>query len=1266
MHHPKSLSFFLSLLFPFLSLERVVSSAPDNEDDPSKPTCACWVGNRANCFAVGYDDGSILVWGVPPTALNVNPAKVTASQDALLIMSLRVATEGVPAAPVRSMAFLPGTEGTPGGEDCLLVCGGQPESDPEMLTLMPLDSEIGTPPKTVPWFGTIKAYALLPRPGAITNCEPEALMVLTEGGQLVVHDLTDWQPSPLTLPLQELPPITTSLFVPALSKDQAAALTAQGPSGVQHALTLPALWGVANNHRVLSARGHQLGDWPFTAGEPAPNEPEALAAGCHPSAVLMTGHRDGKVRVWDSTAQVPVLLMTIPSSAAAGIERLKPVSSIDVCSVSGLLVIGHSSGDVKVYQFSDRPQAVRRASLDESLVPYDNLLAQPAGFQYILKYSTHSSDITSVRIASKLGVLAVGDASGAVSAIDLSTPQRLFQTIPVVGQAVAKLEVASASAPSKNAEMTLPGSASPSPRGREEVYIFVASADSSITMVGLYSGEPAAKTLRPKNASKTLDLALLDAQGVPLMLLQGSVFLHWADNNALTPPRSLQMMAVSRREGSLSAQRRSSGVGRGDDYSTHSSASGSNALPPIATGGRQSTGGAEGVYSPGGVSIGGRTTSVEVRALPDESDEEDEELDAALGAAAAAADARDSGKQRFSIFRRRSPSPEKKGATSGRSTDTPSNSPFINTGGAGQQQQQRSVSPMGHFSPPRQSQELGPLALANATATTASPTLSPGRALPTASPHSYTDTAYSPQYPASQYQPPPYPSQQYTSPHDTVEDDYGVDTEADLWGGLYKDTTKSNTGAGVKSPSNLNVMDYPYMDCGLEDSNSSPPASAEFVLLATSGHLRIYSAESVRHADRISNRKTRLDPGTVFAGVFLSEMGPGVVSVSSEGTISVHSVPNLALLLTKPLASHDALGYPWRASSDESSSGAWTCSLEGQLLLTAPGNELSRLSVIRDTVPPLGAQSTFDWELAKAARAAAAKATGSEKTSRAASMDVPSPGGNTNNFLSQVKGAAAAASGAVMQEIEKVRAGILPPRELPTLRTLFEREVESLIIDDDDIDYIREDDDGEEGGADLKDSNKVTAAGAAAAVAAVAVAGKAADKAKDLASAAFQGAATGGAKLKSMLPGRRPSGDEIDDQLVKAAAARDRRNELLGTASGNSMNNPINSATASGRKSPPPASYSSAATSRASSSSAGAGGRHVRRTTSEIRRTYGHTRAQDARTTMERNKQMLAERGEKLANLEEKSAAMRGDAEDFAGLAAELEAHFNNRKWWQF
>ncbi len=49
--------------------EKIVCAALDDENEVSKPTSACWVGERANCFAVGYDDGSILLYGVPQYAL---------------------------------------------------------------------------------------------------------------------------------------------------------------------------------------------------------------------------------------------------------------------------------------------------------------------------------------------------------------------------------------------------------------------------------------------------------------------------------------------------------------------------------------------------------------------------------------------------------------------------------------------------------------------------------------------------------------------------------------------------------------------------------------------------------------------------------------------------------------------------------------------------------------------------------------------------------------------------------------------------------------------------------------------------------------------------------------------------------------------------------------------------------------------------------------------------------------------------------------------
>jgi hypothetical protein len=90
--------------------------------------------------------------------------RVAASEACVLVLSLRCAPDGVAAAAVRSLCFLPGGPGTPGGEDCVLVCGGQAASDPDMLTLLPLDPDSGSQPTTVPWFGHIQAHALVRDP----------------------------------------------------------------------------------------------------------------------------------------------------------------------------------------------------------------------------------------------------------------------------------------------------------------------------------------------------------------------------------------------------------------------------------------------------------------------------------------------------------------------------------------------------------------------------------------------------------------------------------------------------------------------------------------------------------------------------------------------------------------------------------------------------------------------------------------------------------------------------------------------------------------------------------------------------------------------------------------------------------------------------------------------------------------------------------------------------------------------------------------------
>jgi hypothetical protein len=64
----------------------------------------------------------------------------------------------------------------------------------------------------------VQGFALVPLEGSFGSGgsgEMAALIVLSEGGQLMVHDLRTLQPVPLSLPFQELPPVTASAFAPS-------------------------------------------------------------------------------------------------------------------------------------------------------------------------------------------------------------------------------------------------------------------------------------------------------------------------------------------------------------------------------------------------------------------------------------------------------------------------------------------------------------------------------------------------------------------------------------------------------------------------------------------------------------------------------------------------------------------------------------------------------------------------------------------------------------------------------------------------------------------------------------------------------------------------------------------------------------------------------------------------------------------------------------------------------------------------------------------
>jgi hypothetical protein len=72
----------------------------------------------------------------------------------------------------------------------------------------------------------VAGAALVPGEGALgRGAAPAAALVLTEGGQLMVHDLETLQPAPLTLAFQGLPPATAARFLGPVRPATPAALS---------------------------------------------------------------------------------------------------------------------------------------------------------------------------------------------------------------------------------------------------------------------------------------------------------------------------------------------------------------------------------------------------------------------------------------------------------------------------------------------------------------------------------------------------------------------------------------------------------------------------------------------------------------------------------------------------------------------------------------------------------------------------------------------------------------------------------------------------------------------------------------------------------------------------------------------------------------------------------------------------------------------------------------------------------------------------------
>lgn len=440
------------------------------------------------------------------------------------------------------------------------------------------------------------------------------------------------------------------------------------------------------------------------------------------------------------------------------------------------------------------------------------------------------------------------------------------------------------------------------------------------------------------------------------------------------------------------------------------------------------------------------------------------------------------------------------------------------------------------------------------------------------------------------------------------------------------------------------------LDGDAGEDGGAPAAAAlvpaTMVVAITSDYMRLYDFDHVRTGDRTARTKVTFDERCAAAFAFDSPSGPGVVCLTARGNLHVYSLPGLAVLHQGGL--DEVLGAPWAGGGDSS----WLQGLavsaavapEGELSLFGPFGGVARVALVWGAAWLAPGARLLDWDLERATRAAfdaeaVAATTAAASKQRSAAVEAAArerePNCGASGSSSPADGAPQAKRGAE----GRARKGF----------TNFLSNVVTKVVD---------------AGQDMAETLNKSVATAHTALGTLVH--------KDAAVAAAEPPAL--AKLFAQKPpdeplAKPPAWDPPQGQA--AAAGVTRSGSLQPTGMGAAMQQlPRRCSTAlDGLPRRSEASSSAAACIAAATRATGTDGRARARTAEEIRAAYGFnkdgsSRAERVAGVMTENAELLAQRGEKLQQLQNNTAALQEDAMSFADAANRLQQEAR-KKWWQ-
>eukprot|EP00850_Spirogloea_muscicola_P009717 SM000055S18251 [mRNA] locus=s55:333824:341098:+ [translate_table: standard] len=517
------------------------------DDEEEHDICtACWACAEGSIAAVGYTDGDVVLWQFPTPNERLT-GKEMLSGDPAEVVQL---TAGASRVPVTILKWCGSGGSNTRGLGRLYICGGGDLGLPEEITVLSLSA--GTDgehiPETsrthIPWLGPVADVILLPNAASDLAVPAAAVVVLTTPGQVHLYDEKNIvatlrssaghgpplsiQPVPLQPPVSESYITTAEAFVSSNELQPILGKLVKLPrEDSWHPAKLPA-----------GAR------WPILGGLPSSFDV------VHQPAVYMTGHRDGRLQIWDVSSPLLSLITTVPHPQVEEGSGMQEMTCFEWCSAAGVLATAHSSGQVFLYQWSSEERSIylHKIGAAHLVMKCQGSNCGP-GFQLFMDISIHPVPISALALATGIGRLAIGDKLGGVSIVDLMTCSVLthFTPVPTSGVAVLAfvfMPLTAEGTPVTNGHQHHRGEKKKgmeqSPQVSPGPVLVVTGQMSEVIILDAKSGSTlGAGAFQPKYPSQTVHLLVLDDLGNPVSQVSGNFNPVWAlgaKSEVLTEP----------------------------------------------------------------------------------------------------------------------------------------------------------------------------------------------------------------------------------------------------------------------------------------------------------------------------------------------------------------------------------------------------------------------------------------------------------------------------------------------------------------------------------------------------------------------------------------------------------------------------------------------------------------------------------------------------------------------------------------------------------